>query len=348
MITNDYACILTGGADYGVGNIETLNITNCAINYSGGYSTSSGNFKFVCLGNGIYTSVSSIINIDGLYVYQPTLLDMNTYKNVAVIGFTQDTTLNINQTYLIMSDYMTNVSGITFNVVQNILAGFSYNASNVYTNCSLVDPGGDNSLPNLSDSSGFYFNFTNWTSSNPGSAAFPSFNTSNIPYTLTALTQSPPFNPSAYTSYITNPQLINIPPCIQKGMRILTSTGYKKVEHLKETDRLRTPCHRTVPIDILYHTKIVGSKRTVPYCIPKDYFCTNVPNMDTYISSNHAVFGNGKWHLPYRLPGVKPCKDKIGEIIEYYHIALPEYEKDKIVCNNMPIDSWDVHQIEYE
>ncbi|NBP16879.1 hypothetical protein EBU95_21275 [bacterium] len=132
-------------------------------------------------------------------------------------------------------------------------------------------------------------------------------------------------------------------PCICEGSMILTVNGYQKVEELQEGDLIKTPCNRAVPIVRIFKDTMLGNEENSPYYIPADLFYPNVPDRDIFISGHHAIFGREQWILPcqYDEKMIKQCKDYYGKEFVYYHIQLPDYENDKLMCSNLAIDSWD-------
>ena len=128
-------------------------------------------------------------------------------------------------------------------------------------------------------------------------------------------------------------------PCILSKTLIRTPDGNEYVDNLKEGDLIITDDNRIVPIiQILKYQMNSPTESSYPVCIPKNYFGSNIPDRDTYISQNHAIkLTNEYWiygghHLKYfKKHIVKPL---------YYHILLPNYFRDNLIANNMFIESW--------
>ncbi|NBP16686.1 hypothetical protein EBU95_20240, partial [bacterium] len=327
-ITNNYACVFTGGSDYTTYGVLNLQITNCAVIYSGGHSDTN-TFGFVILGNGQSGGTSNSITINGLYVYENTILSTNpNYKSV--IGFLlvpNSTTLQIRECYCIMGAYSSvPTSSAYFTFVQN--AGsvtFDISGTQLYINTYNATNGG--SWPPSLSTPGVQLQFTGWVANTtPPPSVFSNFTTSTVPYLLTSF-QSSPFDSTSYTNYIsTAPQFSYNIPCICEGSEILTIHGYKTVEELQEGDYILTPCQRTVPIMRIYKETVKGNKDNSPYYIPSDCFYPEVPNKGIFISANHAVFGQEKWIIPCQYgEKIKQCKDYYGKDFVYYHIQLPNF-----------------------
>jgi hypothetical protein len=127
-------------------------------------------------------------------------------------------------------------------------------------------------------------------------------------------------------------------------MLIATDRGNIPVEDLVEGDKVWTPDKRLVPIVAVHKSEIVGTADTVPCRIPVGFFGENIPNAEVLISPHHAIFDarNGKWDLPRWIqPSLDREESMIGERFMYYHVALPDYNLDKMMCQWLPVDSWD-------
>lgn len=127
-------------------------------------------------------------------------------------------------------------------------------------------------------------------------------------------------------------------PCVVRGTRIKTPLGYKQIESLKSGDMITTQENETVPCRI--HSFIVPNtnKRTAPYRIPKGYFSTDSPSNELLLSPTHAIYRENDLVI-------YPCKSgltqvKMNERIQYYHVELPNYRTQRIVCENVILDSY--------
>jgi hypothetical protein len=129
-------------------------------------------------------------------------------------------------------------------------------------------------------------------------------------------------------------------PCFTKTCDILTPTGYKNITKLKEGDLVLTSEGIEKPI-VKLDKKVVGLYLDHPRLIKKGQFGINKPNKDTYLSSKHGFYTNGEWHHPicYGLP--KEWINLTDRRVTYYHIKLPDYHNDKLICNGIVTDSWD-------
>ena len=117
-------------------------------------------------------------------------------------------------------------------------------------------------------------------------------------------------------------------PCIPAGQRILTATGWRAVEDLKNGDLVITDSGAAVPANI-YSSTITTNSKTAPINIP-----VKGGNGVVRLSPNHAVRLNKSiWQFPCHLltsrAGV--TQDAPGQKVTYYHIALPNYLRDNLV-----------------
>jgi hypothetical protein len=124
-------------------------------------------------------------------------------------------------------------------------------------------------------------------------------------------------------------------------MLLDTPTGPTAVEILKEGDLVVTPDGREVPIVRVIKTVVRGEYETIPYRIPKDFFQKDYPSADILISPNHMLYWN-EWTVPTRITGLPEERERMGKEIEYYHVALPDYGGDKLMCQGIAVDSWDM------
>lgn len=128
-------------------------------------------------------------------------------------------------------------------------------------------------------------------------------------------------------------------PCLLAGMKIYTKTGYCFIESLKIGDEIIDSNGNIVNIENIIKTDIIGNKNTVPYIIPKNFFEKDVPSEDLFISSNHAYFYK-KWDFPMFTIGLKKDYTFLNQNFTYYHIKLPNYDSNKLICNNLIVDSF--------
>lgn len=129
-------------------------------------------------------------------------------------------------------------------------------------------------------------------------------------------------------------------PCLLKGMKIkMYNDCDRKVEDIKEGDLIDL-FGRPIPIKKVFSTTVIGTSKNIPYVIPKDLFEKGMPNEDVYLSYNHAFFYNG-WKLPIHTDILKQDKNFLGKEFTYYHFQLPNYFEDKLVCHNLPVDSYE-------
>ena len=146
------------------------------------------------------------------------------------------------------------------------------------------------------------------------------------------------YSASPNTPYLLTKLLTSVP-CFVAGTRILTPTGYRRVETLETYDEVVTSDGRTVRIK-LHKTKIVKTdEETAPYVIPKDAFGVNNPDEDLHVSGKHVIRdGCGKWQIPMHLLAARQYG--VGSPITYYHIECPDYFHDDLVANGAVVESF--------
>jgi hypothetical protein len=130
--------------------------------------------------------------------------------------------------------------------------------------------------------------------------------------------------------------------CLAKGTKILTPSGYCKIETLKKGDLVETES-KYVPIERIYSSFYdKTNKLTAPYIIYRNAFSKNYPPNDVVVSGRHAIqLRPGVWELPEEAAkenkNVVQCK--VGESIVYYHIELPDYANDNLIANGCVVES---------
>ena len=125
--------------------------------------------------------------------------------------------------------------------------------------------------------------------------------------------------------------------CIAKGMRILTKSGYRKIEKLKPGDLVITNDSRQVPIIKILKSTHEYNNTTAPRIIPKDMFFENYPPMDIKLSTGHGIIVgdfifidclNNNYKDQIKL---EPKENFPNNKVEYYHIALPNFFTDNLI-----------------
>ena len=132
-------------------------------------------------------------------------------------------------------------------------------------------------------------------------------------------------------------------PCLLSGSMILTPSGEIPIDDLQIGDLVTTHDQRSVPITKISQSIILKSdSKNAPYCIPKNSIAyPDIPSRDVLISPRHAFYDVSKheWTLPVWKKGIQ--QELVGEKVHYFHIGLPDYEKDKLVSSNLTVDSWE-------
>jgi alpha-tubulin suppressor-like RCC1 family protein len=140
------------------------------------------------------------------------------------------------------------------------------------------------------------------------------------------------------------------PPCFVKGSRILTPSGYRKVETLADGDFVTTANGKIVPVRVL--STMIGetSTKTAPFRIPKDFISRGVPSRDVGLSPDHAVMIKpGAWMFTKTLGRHLPEKVRqynLGKSQTYYHVETPDYFKDDLVVEGMVVESYGINVVD--
>jgi hypothetical protein len=124
-------------------------------------------------------------------------------------------------------------------------------------------------------------------------------------------------------------------PCLVRGTRLLTPTGYRAVEDLYAGDELTTADGRVVNITQAYESVIEScSAANGAWSIPRGFFGKG--SAAVTVSPNHAVKvpGTNNWFIPGYATKEQKARMKQaaeGSRMEYYHIELPNYLQDDMV-----------------
>ena len=175
----------------------------------------------------------------------------------------------------------------------------------------------------------------------------------------------------SYSNSVVARTTVDLPPvipviCFKEDSRILTNTGYRKIQHLKRGDLVKTFRHGFVPVfmvgkkDIVHSPTLERSKNHLYKCTPEHYpeladdlvltGCHSIlvddyvdeEQLDKTIQVNGDVYvTEGKYRLPV-------CADKRATIYEragkytVYHVALENddyYMNYGIYANGLLVES---------
>ena len=136
----------------------------------------------------------------------------------------------------------------------------------------------------------------------------------------------------------------NTPPCFLPMTRILTPTGYRRVETLENYNEIETSDGRAVPVKV-FRTHITKTTQdTAPYVIPRGAISLNIPDEDLHVSGLHAIQdANGMWQFPMTLAMHKDSgvqQHLPGKPATYYHLECPNYFTDNLVANGCVAESF--------
>jgi hypothetical protein len=143
---------------------------------------------------------------------------------------------------------------------------------------------------------------------------------------------------------------VNTLVCFLPGSQILINQDpvtYKAIEDLVETDSVIS-CFTHTPVSIKKCVKHAVrlqelESTNVPYVIPKDFFGSNTPNQDVYLSGHHRIIfnlnDNSKLGVQtFKIDGLKPAVIA-NEELYYYHIELNSEDTDGVICSNIPVEA---------
>jgi hypothetical protein len=176
----------------------------------------------------------------------------------------------------------------------------------------------------------------------------PTTTTTTNPTTTT--TTPTTTTPTAPTTTTTPPTTTTIPPpCFVKGSRVLTPSGYKKIEDLESGAPILTADNRIVPIKLYSYTIEKATTETAPYKIQVGALGANIPSADLHVSPRHAVKDSkGRWQIPKYLSqkylGKKATQYGVGEPVTYYHIECPNYYTDNVIVEGTVVESFKNNQ----
>ncbi len=125
--------------------------------------------------------------------------------------------------------------------------------------------------------------------------------------------------------------------CLAYGTKVLTPSGYKFVQDIKEGDLLTTHDGRTTTVNKILSRTIVSNNEL--YVIKKNSFGLNTPNEDLYLSYAHAVYYDGVFHHPYHANNENIIKIDQPAIVKFYHFEVDNYFTDFIIANNMIVET---------
>jgi len=129
--------------------------------------------------------------------------------------------------------------------------------------------------------------------------------------------------------------------CILKGTRILTDKGYKPVEDVNPDGGDLLVTHKGSYLkSIKMKMNVLADHYSAPYRIPKGFFGKLGPNRDIFLSPRHAILlSNNVVVYPVKCAELK--QHYLGEKVDYYHFETPDYTNDSIVCEGLPIETFE-------
>jgi hypothetical protein len=132
-------------------------------------------------------------------------------------------------------------------------------------------------------------------------------------------------------------------PCFLQGTRILTPSGYKRVEEIESGDLVLTSDNRSVKATIYRITQEDTNEETAPYTIQAGALGPDLPIRDLHISGHHAIQdAKGIWNFPCYLAvkNKKIQQHRLGERVVYYHMECPNYFRDNLIAEGVTAESY--------
>jgi len=336
-------------------------ITYVAIRYSAAMTAAAFAQFFDGTMSNCLLITPGLSNYTGMLMYGPTNRSTTTISSCYIYSSVDEGGFNSNQAVVWSAgpgSYVTTfsdiyyVSGTAYNSTKatgayfftfnnNTISG-NIQITNFYTNKTSFTLNSQTAVTPIVTTN---FNTSFIWASGPTFSDYTAWTTTSTPYRLTCFTAFP-FDSTIYTSYNTMPAFLTYltAPCFCAGMHIATPRGNIPVEDLKIGDDVYTPDNRIVPIVDIFHVEVVGDEENIPHRIPVDFFIPDVPNREVLLSPHHGLFDlrHKKWTLTRWVePAIPRVEELLGERFTYYHIALPEYTNDKLICHLLPVDSWD-------
>lgn len=179
-------------------------------------------------------------------------------------------------------------------------------------------------LQRSTDGGVIYTSLTSTTTTNNNVVSFvlnPYLFDGNTFWRVYTPTGSPPAYSAVYEISTGAPEPTPAPvPCFLGNAPVLTPTGYRRIDSLREGDLIQTPAGATVPIQRVSITVCAAGPSTNPYVIPKGRFGAE---RTLLISPNHKVAVDGAM-VEARHLGLQQ-KEREGTL-RYYNLELPAYE----------------------
>lgn len=138
---------------------------------------------------------------------------------------------------------------------------------------------------------------------------------------------------------LTAPQspAISIPnPCLPAGERVMTPSGPRAVEDLRDGDEVLTEDGRVVPVKMHAHTTMSSNATSAPIKIAAGAFDGKYPKAPLRLSPWHAFkvgeVDDNAWQIPKDVLAVAGVEQEpLGQYVQYYHIELPDFFRDNLV-----------------
>lgn len=122
--------------------------------------------------------------------------------------------------------------------------------------------------------------------------------------------------------------------CFLGNAPVLTPSGYRRIDSLREGDEVQTADGRTVAIQRTVHQRVAASAAVNPYVIERGQFGAT---RRLLISPEHRVAVAGRGLVEARHLGL--AQEERTGALDYYNLELPDWQKDNLVVAGVEVES---------
>ena len=122
--------------------------------------------------------------------------------------------------------------------------------------------------------------------------------------------------------------------CFLGNAPVLTPSGYRRIDSLREGDLVQTADRRSVTIQRAVHQRVAACAAVNPYVIERGQFGATRRFL---ISPEHRVAVAGRGMVEARHLGLQQ-EERTGTL-DYYNLELPNWQKDNLVVAGVEVES---------